>query len=62
MQETREIEQVGLLLDTLGHLWLYGIRTLGRNNLLDVYKRQILRRAVLDKILYMMGLNTFIER
>ena len=34
MQETREIEQVGLLLDTLGHLWLYGIRTLGRNNLL----------------------------
>ena len=31
MQETREIEQVGLLLDALGHLWLYGIRTLGRN-------------------------------
>ena len=34
MQETGEIEQVGLLLDALGHLWLYGISTLGRNNLL----------------------------
>ena len=34
MQETREIEQVGLLLDALGHLWLYGISTLSRNNLL----------------------------
>ena len=34
MQQAREIEQVCLLLDALGHLWLYGISTLGRNNLL----------------------------
>ena len=34
MQQAGEIEQVGFLLDALGHLWLYGISTLGRNNLL----------------------------
>ena len=34
MQETREVEQVCLFLDALSHLWLYGISTLGRNNLL----------------------------
>ena len=34
MQQAREVEQVCLLLDTLSHLWLYGISTLDRNNLL----------------------------
>ena len=34
MQQAREVEQVCLFLDALSHLWLYGISTLGRNNLL----------------------------